>query len=86
MKSSEAMIRLAIAKIAFITARIIASLDFISAVQYMISFISFRTLKFTLVSAYSFCEEPQTSEPKNEIYTLQFLLHKDFKDVRAEIF
>ena len=29
----------AIAKIAFITARIIASLDFISAVQYMIHFI-----------------------------------------------
>ena len=42
MKSSKAVILAvmdAIAKIAFITARIIALLDFISAVQYMIHFI-----------------------------------------------
>ena len=42
MKSSKAVILAgmeAIAKIAFITARIIALLDFISAVQYMIHFV-----------------------------------------------
>ena len=42
MKSSKAVILAvmdAIAKIAFITPRIIALLDFISAVQYMIHFI-----------------------------------------------
>ena len=42
MKSSKTVILAfmdAIAKIAFITARIIALLDFISAVQYMIHFI-----------------------------------------------
>ena len=42
MKSSKAVILTvmdAIAKIEFITARIIALLDFISAVQYMIPFI-----------------------------------------------
>ena len=39
MKSSKAMI-LGIAKIASITARIIALLDVISALQYMINFIN----------------------------------------------
>ena len=37
----------------------------------------FQSYKRSQILPYSFCEEPQTSKPKYEIYTLQFLFDKN---------
>ena len=66
----------AIAEIAFITARIIASLDFICAVRYMIHFI------YHFVLSFKFCLKKNILLflTKHEMPTMYFVLHDLSKD------